>query len=316
MMAKKRLYWIDVARGIAILLVVLGHCIGNLNAPGNKFILSFHMPLFFFISGLCAKSPTIKFGTYLKKKARALLIPQCTLGVINCVFDLVLGEIYGIWSIIYNFFGWFLWVMFFVSLVFYALSRIGLHKRSVMLTVLLADIVAVILMELWGINTVIHFEIVPMALLFYLTGFIYRSYMIGRNVHKYAISSAWLICISITVLCSYWNTPVTMYSNDYGNLILFFIGAFSGIIFMCGFAKGLKTNRFLIWFGQSSVIVYVLHFKLINVLHFIGKLIFPSLSESNYLYPANWHYFLLSVLLLIPAVYICNRWFKGAVWKT
>lgn len=45
---------IDVMRGIAILLVVLQHSIGSSNIVG-KSILSFHMPLFFVISGYLAK---------------------------------------------------------------------------------------------------------------------------------------------------------------------------------------------------------------------------------------------------------------------
>jgi len=48
---------------------------------------------------------------------------------------------------------------------------------------------------------------------------------------------------------------------------------------------------------------------MIKILHLIGEKIMPELSNSNYLYPANWHYFLLIVLLMIPVVYICNRWF-------
>ena len=43
---------IDVAKGIAIILVVLGHSIAEPTVPLNKFILSFHMPLFFFLSGI------------------------------------------------------------------------------------------------------------------------------------------------------------------------------------------------------------------------------------------------------------------------
>lgn len=46
---------IDVARGIAILLVITGHCCGNLDFYLNKIILAFHMPLFFFLSGMTAK---------------------------------------------------------------------------------------------------------------------------------------------------------------------------------------------------------------------------------------------------------------------
>ena len=67
--SKNRILWVDASRGIAMLLVILGHCIGSLNDPGYKFILSFHMPLFFFLSGYCAKKEE-QFRPYLKKKAK------------------------------------------------------------------------------------------------------------------------------------------------------------------------------------------------------------------------------------------------------
>lgn len=47
----KRIEYIDIARGMAMLLVILGHCFTSVDATLNKFILSFHMPLFFFLSG-------------------------------------------------------------------------------------------------------------------------------------------------------------------------------------------------------------------------------------------------------------------------
>ena len=54
-MDKKRIAYIDKAKGVAILLVILGHCCGSVEEPINRFVLSFHMPLFFFLSGLLAK---------------------------------------------------------------------------------------------------------------------------------------------------------------------------------------------------------------------------------------------------------------------
>lgn len=57
---KARLDYIDVARGMAMGLVVLGHCYGSVGAPVNRFILSFHMPLFFFLSGLFCKCENIR----------------------------------------------------------------------------------------------------------------------------------------------------------------------------------------------------------------------------------------------------------------
>ena len=45
-MEKKRLEYIDIARGIGIVLVVLGHCLSQLDGSLRTFIYSFHMPLF------------------------------------------------------------------------------------------------------------------------------------------------------------------------------------------------------------------------------------------------------------------------------
>ena len=47
-LTKKRLNYLDYAKGIGILLVVLGHIYNN---SVKLWIYSFHMPLFFIISG-------------------------------------------------------------------------------------------------------------------------------------------------------------------------------------------------------------------------------------------------------------------------
>ena len=73
----KRIDSIDVARGIAILLVVIGHAITSTTNPINLFFLSFHMPLFFIISGICLKADNNvgSFWKYIRGKAKHLLIP-------------------------------------------------------------------------------------------------------------------------------------------------------------------------------------------------------------------------------------------------
>ena len=93
---EKRSHWIDATRGLGIMLVILGHCIGTItNDACGRFINSFHMPFFFFVSGICAKKPAGCFRDYLEKKTRTLLIPQATLGVINCVYDITLRQLGG-----------------------------------------------------------------------------------------------------------------------------------------------------------------------------------------------------------------------------
>lgn len=51
----KHLYWIDFAKTFGLLLMILGH--GNLvNNDLQCYIYSFHMPMFFIISGLLTRN--------------------------------------------------------------------------------------------------------------------------------------------------------------------------------------------------------------------------------------------------------------------
>lgn len=71
----KRVEYIDIARGIGILLVVLGHNdFGYVSPFGYKVIYSFHMPLFFFLSGYFLNA-SIPFVEFFKKRFNSLLKP-------------------------------------------------------------------------------------------------------------------------------------------------------------------------------------------------------------------------------------------------
>lgn len=66
--------WIDWAKAIGIYLVVVGHCtFTNTNIEG--FIYTFHMPLFFLISGFLYKKEKLSITLYLKKLTNRLLVP-------------------------------------------------------------------------------------------------------------------------------------------------------------------------------------------------------------------------------------------------
>jgi len=71
----KRIEYLDIARGIGILLVVLGHNdFGVLSPFGQHFIYSFHMPLFFFLSGYFINT-SIPFFDYFKGRFHSVLKP-------------------------------------------------------------------------------------------------------------------------------------------------------------------------------------------------------------------------------------------------
>ncbi len=72
-MTKKRIDWLDVSKAIAVILMVIGHT--PQLAPGVRtLIFSFHMPLFFILSGYTFRIPADSM-MFFKKSAKRLLLP-------------------------------------------------------------------------------------------------------------------------------------------------------------------------------------------------------------------------------------------------
>lgn len=91
---RTRIVWIDNLRGIAILLVVLGHVVNN--PIVLKVISSFHVPLFFIISGILIELNTswknLSNKNLVMIKAKKLLYPYAVFSILLCIVRLVRGE--------------------------------------------------------------------------------------------------------------------------------------------------------------------------------------------------------------------------------
>lgn len=74
-MRTKRIKWVDVAKGLCIFLVLVGHV--TKYKLMKTFIYSFHMPLFFLLSGFTLKVPDniSEFKIMLINDAKRLLLP-------------------------------------------------------------------------------------------------------------------------------------------------------------------------------------------------------------------------------------------------
>lgn len=86
----KRIAWVDHAKAIGIVLVVLGHTWG-LSTLTMNLIYSFHMPLFFFLSGFLLKERYLNknFWEYLARLVRSLVIPYVCFWLISYIYWLL-----------------------------------------------------------------------------------------------------------------------------------------------------------------------------------------------------------------------------------
>ncbi len=83
----KRKMYIDIAKGIGISFVVFAHIYQNFDKGINQIIYSFHMPLFFVLSGLlfcfCRGKELIM------KRVRSILVPYIFWAVLSVLYWLI-----------------------------------------------------------------------------------------------------------------------------------------------------------------------------------------------------------------------------------
>lgn len=77
-MVSKRLDWIDIAKGIAIILVIVGHTVPN-PSPLRHAIFSFHMPVFFILAGYTFRPKP--WRELLSGSVSRLLVPYVVLAL-------------------------------------------------------------------------------------------------------------------------------------------------------------------------------------------------------------------------------------------
>lgn len=140
---RPRIAWIDIAKGIAILLVVIGHCIPDaasstgISVPAYRWlhhvIYSFHMPLFFFLAGyMIVRQNILHSGKgavdIVKSRWKRLMVPYLFVGLLYAPFKLLLSrfankpyDIENIWKMVIgvNPDGelWFLYALFVITVM-------------------------------------------------------------------------------------------------------------------------------------------------------------------------------------------------------
>lgn len=140
-----RVSWVDYAKGIGIILVVLGHVIDGLN-PGMHattnsslilmktydLIYGFHMPLFFLLSGLFVEKSLNK-DNFFKQKALTIVVPYFLWSLFQGITNILLSSLTNSkpdWSVIFlipifpyaQF--WFLYALFICFAIYFLMRRV------------------------------------------------------------------------------------------------------------------------------------------------------------------------------------------------
>ena len=312
--------WLDLAKAIGIILVVLAHALPKDNYLWI-YINNFHMPLFFCVSGYLYQCKG-KCLTYVVKKIRTLWFPFVWSSLITYFIFLFtdkngfsIKEVLKI--IIMSSPGpllgalWFLPVLLFTSVFYDLLFRLIKHIKFLQKTIV-HDIVITLFCTVClviGLYTSLPYmgSVILRSMFFYQVGQLFRR---SIKYVKYELIVG-ILLLAILTLVSFFNSS-SYINNTYTHISLFIISSLNGslgICLLCRFTEkifDIKKLRLLLYIGKNSIgplIWQFVSFKLITLIQIlIYKLPYEKINEFPVLY--DYAYGIWVVLDVIAGIVI------------
>ena len=323
-MKRQREAWVDAAKGIAILFVVLGHVVSSYHNSGllkdatvfgfvYTFVYSFHMPLFFVLSGyLAAKAPA--GGSALQRigyKVLSLGVPYVVFSVVTWGVKFILSslsntavgikELLAIAVFPINHM-WYIYALMIMAVLHILLRKPleGLRGRAVAMTVALV-----------------------LRLLFKWTGWLSDWNLMDSVVEHLTSHLFWYFA---GVFCAGWfqyRKPATRWSIPAAVAVLLY-GALlwllgdaqrrqpivstllngTGVVLFAFIAMYLEKSRLLTYLGKNSLPIYLLHGLVISASRILlTKLQVPLLFGATPMVVCG----LLGIVLPLLCYWVCSK---------
>lgn len=293
MNANHRIVWLDIAKGIAICLMVLGHT--SIPALLSNFIWAFHMPLFFIASGWTTNFDKDSWKSFLYKKARGLVIPFLVYSLVVILIQDAMGW-KSILSLVLE--GWGGYALWFIPVLYLALinARLTLLLSNSKVRLLIVGGVILLGCTLCHKHIILPwtFSAVPMASVFVLMGYYIKRY---QGFIKNAGIIKLIVFVQVTAAVSLC-CRLDMCANKVLPIIPIMMGAISGSLMVFIVSVKIQENSRL----------------LLRIFSVVGKETFVVVAFSqivimllNHFYPMpSILKYLVLMIALIVIVYLKN----------
>lgn len=305
----KRYKYLDIARAIGLLLVIISHSCGL-----SAYLINYYIPLFFVVSGYIYKGGR-GYGENIGRKAKRLLIPYFGYSAVLLAFYALMGRSWqetekSLFGVIYSRYClydttqcqdnvylftvangamWYLTAFFAASLLYHLVVDRCLANRSYLvgcaiffvgMTIALSDI-SVLLP--WSID--LSFA----GALFMLAGTLLgRAEFFERKWNVPLVIGVF----AVYMLLSYVNPGINMSVREFGvhgqwSVLLFFIIGLTGSLLCIWLAKLLQNGvigNVLAYIGQNTIVLLAFHILGLELFEMIaGKIIdVPSLTGAGF----------------------------------
>lgn len=275
-----RIIWLDIARALCIILVVMGHFYPDY-APLwythlRSVIYIFHMPLFMFVSG-CVYIATLRpstYGDFLTRKVKRLIIPYFTVSTLIIAIKLATQHFtemenpVSLLSFVKQFyeptaapFLWFIWALWciFLLIPFFDTPR----KRLYLFVASLVLHFIPVPIELFCID-----KVAEMLVYFMVGVVIFDSVKLRTWINEYSIEK-----LSLAAVAFVFTGFLPVYVPRYGGGAMSLMGSIAGVWFVVEISKAIsspsekstftelltKMESLLCYVAFSSYIIYLTH---------------------------------------------------------
>ena len=313
---KPHLDFLDLAKGIGILLVVLGHGM----FPNHFLIDSFHMPMFFILSGITFTPPnklnTSNTKEWMLKKIERIFVPYIFFAIVSGVIEVAVGRVNP--SSPFNSPLWFLQTLF-CSLLIYYIANMFMSNRRINVMCVCIAVSAYYIYKYTHIASVLSFAIYRalIAMVFIHIGTLLSNYYKKeqRRTSALIISmvAVWVFMLCLYVSGRYYNViGLNFHSGSIFayNIWLPWLLAISGSVSVLYISKLIKSVKPLNWMGINSLVIMCVHFPLIERLNTVCASLTLYQSTIGKMTLALTSY-AITISFSCLMVYVCKRIFPS-----
>ncbi len=276
-----RLAWLDMVKGVAIMMVVYVHCTSQ-PAFINKWICTFFMPLFFIAAGYTYR---LKKG-FFRYNVKRVLVPYYLWGMVGVLFgimrrvkdhDFLIGDTvtrfvaFLLGRTMDNYPLWFLVAFFVAKTVYDGIN--ALTERVAVKNPLLFEVACVVLFTTIGYFFSQHktfgfclyrADDGLVMLPFFLFGKLLARYTKDCAPGKWKTAVFALVMLAGNMLFGMaLNSLVSVNSSEYGNIAFFYLSAVMGTLFIFSMCRLLENVRVIVdglaFLGKRSMDILCMH---------------------------------------------------------
>jgi fucose 4-O-acetylase-like acetyltransferase len=268
---KNNILWVNNLKVFGILAVILGH----IASPLGSFIYSWHMPLFFILSGFFIKF-NLPIKEFFIKDFQRLMVPYFLFALVGLVMEALkrialhrdsldyVHEIKGvfIWMDMTSLINSYAFVLWFLPTLFFARMLLVVIHKCIESIAFQFIIVAILFTTSFFVELPFAIDNSLNAILFLFIGNIfYKSYQ-----EKYILYSLPFIAAALYLV--YGIPSLDIATKNYNNIILNIFFSVSVIYIMIAIFKRINySNKLLTIWGDNIMLLFIVHPYTNNIAH-------------------------------------------------